>query len=300
MSKLKIHELESFLQVAASGSFRRAAELLNRSPSAVSAHVRQLEEQLEVPLVERTTRRVLLTPEGRLLRERCEQVIEQLDAAAQEVREEAQSRRGRISIGMSPSVSRHHLLPVIAAHHREHPGLSIELHEGFAETLYTHVADGVVDFAIGPGIERKGDFNVRPIIKDKIVAVLPKNFPVDGDGKVALEALAAHPQVCMPRGTAIRSVVERAFRDQGRQLREHFEVMYPQGLFELVEAGMGVAMMPLLSLPAPRQRRFRTAELRGAPLARDICLITWKSRKIAPGAQHLAEQIVQALKQALG
>lgn len=157
MIKLKIHELESFLQVAETGSFRRAAELLSRSPSAVSAHVRQIESLLEVSLVERTTRRVSLTPEGRTLRDRCTYLIDQLEAAAQAVKDEAQARKKRVSIGVSPSVSRHRLLQVVATYKREYPSVWIEMHEAFAETLYSDVADGRTDFAIGPKIARKGD-----------------------------------------------------------------------------------------------------------------------------------------------
>ena len=66
---MNIRQIETFLCVADAASFRRAAERLHRSQSAVSVHVQQLEEELGVPLFERTTRRVSLTAEGRTLLE---------------------------------------------------------------------------------------------------------------------------------------------------------------------------------------------------------------------------------------
>lgn len=298
MRKLKIRDLESFLQVAETGSFRRAAELLHRSPSAVSAHVQQLEEQLEVTLLERTTRRVVLTNEGRHLLEHCERILSQLDTAALEVRDEARSSRKRVSMGISPSISRHLLLPAIAAFEEEEDGCSVELHEAFAEKLYTDVRDRLTEFAIGPGIDQRADFHVRPIIEDDIVAVLPRSVRLSGN-RIAFSQLEKLPQIAMPTGTAIRDVVESAFRAQGARLRVQYEVMYPQGLFELVEAGMGAAMMPMLSLPPAKTRRFRIAKLEGPRLVREMCLISPRSRKLSPNGKRLADRLVETLKKSL-
>lgn len=249
-------------------------------------------------LLERTTRKIALTSEGRRLRDRCELIMAQLDAAAMEVRDEARSRRSRISVGISPSISRHRLLPEIASFGRDEPECSVELHEAFAETLYTHVGSGVAEFAIGPGIEQRGDFHVRPIIEDNIVAVVPRSLRLVG-GHITFDQLRKFPQICMPSGTAIRGVIEKAFRANGSPLRVQYEVMYPQGLFELVEAKMGVAMMPMLSLPPPKSWRFKVAQIEGPRLVREMCLITLRSRKLSPAARRLADRLVQALKDSL-
>ncbi len=295
MIKLKIHQLESFLQVAESGSFRKAAELLHRSPSAVGAHVQLLEDQLDVSLLERTTRRTALTPEGRLLLKRCEQLLAGLNAAAQEVHDEAVFRKARISIGVSPSVARHHLLPIISRHQQEHPLVALEMHESFAEGLYEQLSERDTDFAIGPGIAGRKDFHVRPIIKDPIVAVLPLQFPVHASG-ITLREMASHNQICMPRGTAIRQVIESAFEANKLPFRSSFEVMYPQGLLDLVAAGMGVGMMPLLSLPPTPHTLFKVAALADATMYREMCLITLKARKQSPMARKLADRIISALR----
>jgi DNA-binding transcriptional LysR family regulator len=296
MIKLKIHQLESFLHAAQTGSFRAAAELIHRSPSAVSSHVQQLEEMLEVTLLERTTRSMTLTPEGRLLLDRCVHILADLDMAAQEVYDEAISRRKRISIGISPSVARHHLLPVVSKHQQDHPEFSVEIHEAFADNLYSQIADRTTDFAIGPGIKGRLDFNVRPIIKDPIVAILPSRFKVGTVGTITLEEMARETQVCMPRGTAIRQVIEGAFKDRRLPFLARFEVMYPQGLFEMVASEAGVAMMPLMSVPPAPHTGFKIVALNASAMHREMCLITLKVRKPAPQARRLAEMFIAALK----
>jgi DNA-binding transcriptional LysR family regulator len=296
MIKLKIHQLESFMEAAATGSFRQAAERMHRSPSAVSAHIQQLEDQLEVPLLERTTRRMKLTPEGRLLLSRCEHILAELDTAAQEVHDASVSRRARISIGVSPSVSRHHLLPVIARHQKEHPEFALEIHEAFADALYEQLAARTTDFAIGPGISGRHDFHARPVIRDPIVAIVPKGFALKANGSVALEALSREAQICMPKGTAIRQVIEQAFKVAGLPFFPKFEVMYPQGLFDMVAADVGVAMMPLLSVPPKPYKGFKTAPLTPGSMYREMCMITLKSRKLSLQARKLADLLSLALK----
>lgn len=300
MIKLKIHQLESFWEVAETGSFRQAAERIHRSPSAVSSHIRELEAQLEVTLFERTTRSMLLTPEGRLLLSRCQRIFSDLGAAAQDVRDEAAARRGQISVGISPSISRQHLLPVIVERQKEYPNLALEMHEAFADTLYAQLADRTTDFALGPRIAGLSDFHVRPIIEDPIVAILPRKFPVSSTGTITLERISTQTQICMPSDTAIRRVVERSFKEKRLVFHPKFEVMYPQDLFEMVAAGIGVAMMPLLSVPALPHRDFKIAGLADASLSRDMCLITFKARKLSAPARKLADLFIHTLKNTLG
>src|SRR3954452_23983410 len=127
---MNLQRLETFLAVAEAGSFRQAAEALHRSQSAVSKHIQQLEAELGVPLLERTTRRVTVTAEGRTLLHRSATLLEDLRTLSTELRDHADIRRGRVSIGAVPSVSSHRLPGAIAAYKRRYPGVTIELHEG--------------------------------------------------------------------------------------------------------------------------------------------------------------------------
>lgn len=292
---MNIRQIETFFAVAEAGSFRRAAELLHRSQSVVSVHVQQLEEELGVPLLERTTRRVSLTPEGRTLLTRCKGVLADLKEVAQQLREESNLRRGRVSIGTAPSISTHRLPPIIAAYRELYPGVTLELHEAFAKGMYNDVLERVTDFAVGPRLHGLKDFDIEPIIRDPIVAVLPNTIALAGTG-VTLKRIAREPQLSMPRGTAIRETVEQAFRNAGQTFAPMFEVMHQQTLFSLVEAGLGVTLLPLMSVPPERSGKYQVAVLKEPAITRDICLVTLKGKTLSPAASTCVAMITSELQ----
>lgn len=293
---MNIRQIETFLCVADCGSFRRAAEQLHRSQSAASVHVQQLEEELGVPLFDRTTRRVTLTAEGRTLLNRCTSVVADLKAVAQELREQSGMRRGRVSIGTSPSISTHRLPRIIAAYQASYPGITLELHEAFAKRMYDDVRERVTDFAVGPKVDGLNDFDFRLIAKDPIVAVLPVSYRLKGRKTIGLKEIAAQPHLSMPKGTAIREVIEDAFKAQKLVFSPKFEVIHQQTLFSMVEAGLGVTILPLMSVPERRNHGFQVVHLRTPNITRDICLVTLKGKTLAPPAMRCAELIVQNLK----
>ena len=293
---MNLRQIETFLCVAESASFRRAAEQLHRSQSAVSVHVQQIEEELGVPLLERTTRRVSLTPEGRTFLIRCKSVMADLKSVAHELKEESGLRSGRVSIGTSPSISTHRLPPVIAAYQAAYPGVTLELHEAFAKGMYEDVLERVTDFAIGPKLEGLKDFDMRHVLKDPIVAVLPVDYPLKGRRAVSLQEIASQPHLSMPKGTAIRGVIEDAFKSYRLTFAPKFEVIHQQTLFSLVEAGLGVTILPSMSVPQGRSNQYQVAHLRAPAIVRDICLVTLKGKTLSPAAKQCAELIVQGLK----
>jgi DNA-binding transcriptional LysR family regulator len=127
---MDLRRIESFMAVAETESFAVASRRLHRSPSAVSAHVQQLEAELAVKLFDRTTRSVALTTEGRLLLARCRTVMLELEDASRELADRSALRRGHVSIGTVPSISSHRLPAALAAVKQRHPGITLEVLEG--------------------------------------------------------------------------------------------------------------------------------------------------------------------------
>lgn len=291
---MQIRQIETFIAVADAASFRRAAEVLHRSQSAVSAHVQQLEDELGLSLLERTTRRVNLTDAGRTLHARCKSMMADLKSVAQELKEESSLRRGKVSIGSAPSISTHRLPPIIAAYQRQYPGVTLQLHEAFARRMYDDVLERITDFAVGPRVEGLKDFDIQPVLVDPVVAVLPATKRWRGKRTVRLQEIAQEPHLSMPRGTAIRSVIEDASKRRGVEFAPRFEVMHQQTLFSLVEADLGVTVLPLMSVPQKRGN-YVVARLSDPEITREVCLITLKGKVLTPPARRCAEMIVDAL-----
>jgi len=132
-----IHE---FVQVVEAGNFTGAATRLNVSPSQISKQIARLEERLQVRLLNRSTRRIILTAEGELFYHRCKRIVESLESAEEDIGLHRSEVRGHLHLSVDSDIGENFIAPLIAKFLAEQPQLSIEL------TL----SDGCADL-IGPG-----------------------------------------------------------------------------------------------------------------------------------------------------
>lgn len=212
------------------------------------------------------------------------------------MREEAQIRRGRVSIGSAPSISTNFLPGIIAAYRIDYPGVTVTLHEDFAKGMYDRLRDEDTDFAIGPKLESLEDFNFEDILSDPIVAILPKDYPIGRRQTISLDEVACQPLLTMPRGTAIRAVIEDGFQARGHLLSPRFEVVHQQTLFNMVEAGLGVTILPALSVPCGTGNSYIVARLVEPCVARKVAIITLKGRTLSPAARACADLAIERLR----
>ena len=294
---MNIRTLESFMAVAEAGSFSAASRRLHRSQSAVSSHVQQLEEELGVPLLERTTRHVTVTRQGRLLLARCRTALAELRGAAAELHEEAGLKRGHVSIGTVPSVSAHRLPSVVGAFKQKHPGVTLELHEASAGRVYDDLRERVTDFAIAPWLDEDArDLQHQLVLQDPFMAVMPAGLAPAGGKPVGLREVSRHNLLSQAQDTAVRAQIELAFHRARLLFRPTVEVSHHQTLLSMVAAGLGVALMPALCLPEG-QRGVRVLPLRAPGIPpRAISIITLKGKTLAPAAARCAEMIARALQ----
>lgn len=144
-------EMAVLVQVVEDGSFTRAARSLRLSPSAVSKLVARLEDRLGVRLIQRTTRRLALTAEGRLFHDRCREILEEI-AVAEELAAGSRLRpRGTLRVGVSHGFGMSQVVPLVPLFAGRYP--EIELHLAFADRCVDLVAEGL-DLAIRLGAIR--------------------------------------------------------------------------------------------------------------------------------------------------
>jgi DNA-binding transcriptional LysR family regulator len=296
MNNLSLQKLATFIAVAESGGFRRAAERLYKSQSAVSADIRQLETALGVALFHRTTRRVTLTREGERLLTRAKQALADLQSIVGELRDEVALQRGRVTVATSPTISTTRLPRVIADFSQAYPGIQIHVVEDFSTVVLDRVRNDEVDLAIGPRIDGARDFQFEPIMEDPFIALLPQNaMAAEFDGNaISLSDLARLPLICMPRASALRMTLELAFREQGLVLSPAFEVAHHLTLIAMVEAGLGATVLPAISLLPSHWRQqgsARAVRIVEPDLARTITITTRRGQVLAPAAERFAMQV---------
>lgn len=287
---MNIRQIETFMAVAKHGSFRRASEELHLSPSAASTHVQRLEEEIGLKLLERTTRKVLLTAACEKLMLHSKSVLSELRSVVRDLREEAGPNHGTVSIGCAPSLCYHRLPRALVAYQRSFPGVTLQLHESFAQRMYLDLSERTTDFAIGPRMADRSGFDLRPVWSDHFVAVLPNTKQWAGRKSIKFGDIAGEPQLCLGPASATLSAIETTFRSRGLTYSPRFQVLQQQTLFSLVEHGMGIALVPATCVDH-HSGDYIVAKLIEPTIDRQLFIITLKDRRLSLAAQQCADMI---------
>lgn len=245
---LSLPRIRSFIAVAEERQFRRAAERIGLSQPALSAQLRELEEFLGAALLSRTTRSVRVTAEGEKFLQRARNILADLESAVLEVRDHASLRRGRLAVASIPSAASRILPGVVASFMQRFPGIDVQMIELASHDVERCVVAGNADLGIAPAPDRNSELAFSFLMRDRFVGLVPKTSRLAKQQRVRLEALFEYPLIATVPGTSIRATLERACREHGKSLRVTHSVTQHQTVVAMVGAGLGVALLPSLSL----------------------------------------------------
>jgi len=284
MINLPLRQVATFVCLAETQSFRRAAERLRLSQPAVSAHIRELERQVGVALVHRTTRHVSLTVEGKAFAVRARRALDELAMASEDLRELAAVHRGRVTVACIVPMMATVVPKVIQRLNQLHPGLEIEIWDVLSGQLGQLIARGEADLALGP---RPTDANLSFALlgRDYFVAAVPAGHPLAEREAVTLRELLTYPLITTSRNTNARRVLERAINQIHQTLRPQFDLVHHFSVGKLVEAGLGVTVLPRSAVPILASRNIVTIELKSPRIFRDLGLTTRREYQFSPAAQ---------------
>lgn len=282
---MELRQLRYFDAVARLGGFTRAAQALRVAQPAVSAQIRQLEAELGVALLVRTTRRVHLTRAGELFLARTRRVLDELEGARSEIHDLAGVARGRVAIGVTEVLGSLELPDALAAFHARHPGVTLVMRTGLIAQLLAALDAGDVDLVIGPiHDDLPARYAARPLVDEHIVLITALAHPLARQSHVALGDLRDEPFVCLPPGSGLRSILENATRSAGFEARVQFETSSPVDIRQLVSAGLGIALIAgsVARAPGPPITRHIVDPAREHP---SIGMIHYQDRRLSPVAQ---------------
>lgn len=277
------------IAVAETNSFTRAAERCLVVQSALSHQIARLERELGGRLFDRTSRRVRLTPAGEAFLPAARQCINAAERAAAEVASAVGEIRGRVTVGVIPTVAAVDIPAALHAFHERHPHVRIGLRVGASEQLIDQVKEGTIELGfIGlPVTARPEGVASRELAHDRLVAVVAPEHPLAGETEVDLAGLSGESFVDLPAGTAGRTQSDLAFAAAGVRREVAFEVTTIDLMMtRLIRQSLGVALLP--SAYTPHLTGVVTLPVRDAP-ARIEHLI-WNRSTLTPAARaFLAE-----------
>lgn len=289
--------LHTFAQVAQLRSFTRAAEELGRTPSAISMQVAELEEQIGLKLLERTTRSVIPTPDGAILLERVRDSIRSLEDGISEARDAADRRMGRVVFGCAPTVAASTLAPVLSQFRAHFPKVALQVQEVTSNDLLNAVRQREIDFGITPFVQAKSDLMFKRLLREPLVALAARDHFGDLPDILSLDRLSRLPLLVM-QGMPV--VVRQDDRETPMMLTEYLErakrplsiacsVRQAATLVDLAASGLGIGIVPRLVVPAGLDKNVRVLSLGAPEVVRDLGIATLKGEVLSKPALALAD-----------
>ncbi|MDQ0380955.1 LysR family transcriptional regulator [Amycolatopsis thermophila] len=284
---MELQQMRYVVAVAETGSFTRAAQRCLVVQSALSHQIARLERELGARLFDRTSRRVRLTAAGEAFLPQARQCLDFASRAAAEVAAAVGEVRGRLTVGVIPTVAAVDLPSALRVYRQRYPQVRVRLRMAPSHELVEQVREGAVDVAfLGlPLTTRPEGVRGRELAHDRHVAVVAPEHPLATGAGTDLRTLAGEEFVDFPAGSPGRTQSDQAFAAAGLTRNVAFEVTTAELMAGLVREGLGVAMLP--STYAPRLAGVATVPVTDAPGR--IEHLVWSTAGLTPAAAAFVE-----------
>ena len=277
--------IATFVAVADVGSFKRAAEAVGRSPSAVTTQINQLEALLGVRLLVRTTRNVRLSAAGEKFLERGRRLLNDAERLIRDFREQGDQYVGKVELSVSPTIAVSIVPKIIQAMAQEHPDIRITLYEGLRDEILNSVEQGAVDFGLGPYSDVPQSMAFERVFEQRFLLILPDKHPVARRGYAVSSDLAELDLLCPNSGSTARRVLEEVASDAGLKVVPRYETMQYHTLYALVANGLGATVMPVVDPNFLAASRLKAVPFQGRKVSRVIGIVTRRGEALSPASE---------------
>lgn len=239
-----LRHLSTFVAVAEELNFHRAAERLNMAQPAVSRIVQELENHLEVVLLERTTRKVLLTEVGRYLLEEARAILDRLNVAESTTQLLASGTKAILRIGYT-TITGHSLVPKIVREFRlENPQVRLELTYLTSPVQRDLILQDKIDLGFIEGSFQSSEIESRAVAGHSLVALLPPDHKLTAKDAVTVADIACEPLVMGTNAEwpTFKRIMVDLFQKHGQVLNVAQEASSLTGILGLVRAGVGITV----------------------------------------------------------
>jgi DNA-binding transcriptional LysR family regulator len=235
-------QLVTFLEVAKLGSFSRAGQKVFRSQSAVSAQIRQLEQEYGDKLLDRSGKIVRLTPAGRVLFAYAERMQKLREESLLAVADQGVTARGTLIIGANEATCLYVLPKVFAEYCRLYPEVQIHIYRNFSYKIVEKLENGSIDVGIVTLPVKSPSLKIHSIFRDQLMLMAAPDGPLAGKKHVAVEDIAKQP-LLLPKTGYTRQLMDKLFRPYNSQLQIRMELPSVGMIKRFVAAGLGVSLI---------------------------------------------------------
>jgi DNA-binding transcriptional LysR family regulator len=245
LATMNLRHLQAFVVLAEELNFSRAAERLHVAQPALSQQIRALEARMGTQLVDRGSRPLRLTEAGSYMCIEARQILASFDQAALGTREIGLGMRGWLGIGFTRSAMYSVLPPALKSFHRDYPKVELKLFEMLTEEQADALHETRIHIGIGRQVPPIAGCTTLPLLRERVMAVLPPDHPLASEKKVRITQLADTPLVLYPKhsNAQFSHFVESLYRNAGITPHIAHRAYEIQTAIALVAAGLGVTFV---------------------------------------------------------
>jgi LysR family carnitine catabolism transcriptional activator len=282
--------LNAFLMLVEHNNFTRAAERCHVSQSSFSAMIQRLEEEVGTRLFDRNTRNVVLTPEGELFSEAASLLVKEIEWTFSDLKDYVAKKKGRVSIAVLPSLAGEWLLPVLVEYRKRYPGIAVEVHDVLSDRCLDLLQQGKADIALAAPNVSLEEFSAEHFHTDRFFLVCRRDHALASSAGITLAELGGYDFIRLARTTSIHQHLDNAVGVSG-VAASSFEVENLSTVSGLIVSGLGVSLLPELTLPQFRHPDLVAIPLLFPDLRRPIHIIRSKDKPLSVAAQALLDLV---------
>lgn len=278
-------DFQAVLILSQERSFRAAADLLGLSPSALSRQITALEGRLGSRLFDRDTRSVEITVAGSAFALVAERIVNAANDGMAEFGTYQSAQRGRLTIAGLPSITASLLPQILRNFTADHPEIDLKIIDALSGSVLDAVDSGQADIGFTAGtVTARSRLAFEPLMEDEFVALGMPDGPLAEDRAYGWAELVAMPFIVMESGTSVREIIDGTCQRFGHSLSPRFEVAHLATAGALVSAGLGITVLPRLTLATLRSETFAIRDISDFGTRRRIGLVRRSGRSLSPTA----------------
>lgn len=289
---MDLDQLHTFLEIVRLKSFSKAAQTCFRTQPAISAQVRQLEQELNANLFERLGTRIALTPAGKIFAEYAEQILDLRRRAQESIQELERVPRGELIIAANEATCIYVLPEVFSEYKKQFPNVQLHVDRSYGSRVLQAVQDNLADFGITQLPVDAKKCQIVKIHSDEIRVIVPKDHPLASRRNVMAADIAPFP-LLLPKTGTTRAKLNSWLEPVEEQLQVSMELDSTEMIKRFVMAGLGISFLAASHCREEvEQGKLVTLSLGPEPMIRRLGLIYRKDKALSRAALGFIQVIL--------
>ncbi len=277
-------QLHTFLEIVRLKSFSKAAQTCYRTQPAISAQIRQLEQELKTELFERFGSRISLTTAGKIFGQYAEQILDLRRQAQDAIHELEIVPRGELVIAANEATCIYVLPEAFSEYKKQFPAVQLQVNRSYGARVVEAVMENIADFGLTQLPIQEKRVQIVDIYRDEIRAIMPSKHPLAGKSRITCQDLIEH-QLLLPKSGTTRARLNVWLEPVENQIRISMELDSTEMMKRFVSAGLGISFLAASNCREEvASGKLRAASLAPEPMGRRLGLIYRKDKALSKAA----------------